>query len=244
MSSGSLQAAHFGPVFRDRDDAARKLADRLRERELSDPLVLAVPRGGVVTGAVLADELGAELDVVLARKLRAPGQPELAIGAVSEDGDVYLNALARKVPGVTEAYLRAERMHQLGEIARRRYLFRSARPESHVSGRSVIVVDDGMATGSTMLAALRVLNTRTPREIIVAVPVAPRDVLELVRGQCSHVECLLALRDFDAVGSFYRDFRQIEDDEVVRLLERHATRPSRPPAQRGGGPTRFRRGSL
>ncbi len=223
MPNGSLKAAHFGPAFRDRDDAGWRLARRLRDRELRDPLVLAIPRGGVVTGAVLARELGAELDVVLARKLRAPGQPELAIGAISEDGDVYLNALARRAPGVTEAYLRDERAHQLEEIRRRRRLFRAVRPETHVSGRSVIVTDDGMATGSTMLAALRVLNTRTPHEIIVAVPVAPPDMLELVSGQCSRVECLLAPADFDAVGSFYADFRQVEDEEVVRLLREFGT---------------------
>jgi predicted phosphoribosyltransferase len=223
MPTGSLKAAHFGPVFRDREDAGWRLARRLKDRELRNPLVLAIPRGGVVTGAVLAGDLGAELDVVLARKLRAPGQPELAIGAISEDGDLYLNALARKVPGVTEEYLREERAHQLEEIRRRQRLFRAVRPETHVSGRSVIVVDDGMATGSTMLAALRVLNTRAPHEVIAAVPVAPRDMLELIRGQCSHVECLLALIEFDAVGSFYADFRQIEDEEVVRLLREFGT---------------------
>jgi len=214
----SLRPAHFGPVFRDREDAAWRLARRLKDRQLTDPLVLAIPRGGVVTGAVLAAELGAELDVVLARKLRAPGRPELALGAVSEDGDVYLDALARKAPGVTEEYLCAERAYQLGEIARHRRLFRAVRPETHVSGRSVIVTDDGMATGSTMLAALRVLNTRTPHEIIVAVPVAPRDTVQLIRGQCSQVECLLSLIEFDGVGPFYRIFGQVTDEDVVRLL--------------------------
>ena len=218
MTNGTVGAEHFGPVFRDREDAGWRLARRLKDRELRDPLVLAIPRGGVVTGAVVASELGAELDVVLARKLRTPGQPELAIGAISEDGDVYLNALARRAPGVTEAYLRDERAHQLEEVRRRRRLFRAVRPETHVSGRSVIVADDGIATGSTMLAALRVLNTRTPHEIIVAVPVAPRDLIELIRGQCSHVECLLALIEFDAVEQFYGDFHPVGDDEVMSLL--------------------------
>src|SRR5512137_1559748 len=139
-------------MFANREDAARQLADRLRGRELVDPVVLAIPRGGVVTGAVLARELGAELDVVLARKLRAPGQPELAVGAVSEDGQVYLNHYAQEYLDVMEEYLEQERRHQMAEIARRKELFRSVRPKAPLAGRSVIVTDDGIATGSTMIA--------------------------------------------------------------------------------------------
>jgi len=216
------------PVFKDREEAALQLAQRLKNRKLRNPLVLAIPRGGVVTGAVLARELKAELDVILARKLRAPHQPELAIGAVSEDGDVYLNALAKQVPGVTEDYLGRERDHQLAEIGRRRKLFREVRPETHVSGRSVILTDDGMATGSTMLAALRVLNTRTPHEIIVAVPVAPAELLERFHGQCSRMECLVAPEDLGSVGAFYRNFDQVEDEEVIRLLRDFGTQFPRP----------------
>jgi hypothetical protein len=211
------------PLFKDREDAALQLAQRLKNHSLRNPLVLAIPRGGVVTGAVLARELNAELDVILARKLRAPHQSELAIGAVSEDGDVYLNALARRAPGVTEDYLNRERDHQLAEIMRRRELYREARPETHVSGRSVIVADDGMATGSTMLAALRVLNTRTPHEIIVAVPAAPSDLLERFHGQCSHMECLVAAAVPGSVGAFYRSFEPIEDEDVIRLLREFGT---------------------
>jgi len=120
--------------------------------------VLAIPRGGVVTGAVLARELGAELDVVLARKLRAPGQPELAIGAIAESGDVYLNPELEGLSGEWEDYLVEERRYQLAEIARRKKLFRAARPAASVAGRSVIVADDGIATGSTMIAALKVVR--------------------------------------------------------------------------------------
>ena len=220
-------------MFKNREDAALQLAQRLRARRLRNPLVLAIPRGGVVVGAVLARELKAELDVILARKLRAPHQPELAIGAVSEDGDMYLNALAAQVPGVTEDYLVRERDHQLAEIGRRRKLFREVRPETHVSGRSVIVTDDGIATGSTMLAALRVLNTRTPHEIIIAIPVAPPKMIEQLSGQCQHLECLLAPADFGAVGRFYRDFEQVSDGEVLSLLrERRTAKPERTTAAR------------
>src|ERR1019366_684042 len=165
-------------MFHDRKDAARKLAARLRERELHNPLVLAIPRGGVVTGAVLAQELGAELDIVLSRKLRAPDQPEFAIGAISEDGQIYLNPQVSDLFGASDDYLDQERRHQLAEIARRKKLFRDVRPQVPVAGRSVIVTDDGIATGSTMIAALQVVKTQKPREIIVAVPVAPPDRLD------------------------------------------------------------------
>jgi predicted phosphoribosyltransferase len=209
-------------MFRNREDAARQLAQRLKGRELHDPLVLAIPRGGVVTGAVLARELGADLDVVLSRKLRAPGQPELAVGAVTEDGRVYLNRHARAFLDLMEDHLAKERRYQLGEIARLKKLFRGARPQAPVAGRSVIVTDDGIATGSTMIAALQAVKTQNPREMIVAVPVASPDRLEEVRRWCDDVVCLLSREVFWAIGQFYQDFTQVEDDEVVKLLREFA----------------------
>ncbi len=205
-------------MFHDREDAARRLAEKLKGRKLQNPLVLAIPRGGVVTGAVLARELGAELDVVLSRKLRAPGQPELAFGAISEDGRVYLNSYAHEALGLTEDDLAQERNHQLGEIARRKKLFRAVRPQAAIEGRSVIVTDDGIATGSTMIAALQTVKEHKPREVIVAVPVAPPDRLEEVGRWCDDVVCLLSPRQFWAIGQFYADFSQVEDEEVVKLL--------------------------
>lgn len=205
-------------MFRNREDAAVQLAQRLKGLKLKDPVVLGIPRGGVVTAAFLARAIGAELDVVLSRKLRAPYQPELAVGAIGEDGEVYLNAFAREVPGVTEAYIRDERDHQIAEIARRSKLFRAVKPPADVTDRSVIVTDDGIATGSTMLAALHVLGAQKPHEIIVAVPVAPPETIERLRRQCSHVECLLTPGDFEAISQFYADFKQVEDEEAVRLL--------------------------
>jgi len=205
-------------MFRNREDAALQLAQRLKARKLKDPVVLGIPRGGVVTAAILARELGAELDVVLSRKLRAPYQPELAIGAIGEDSEVYLNSFARKAAGVTEAYIREERDHQIAEITRRSKLFRAVRPPVDVTQRSVIVTDDGIATGSTMLAALHVLSAQKPQEIIVAVPVAPPETIERFRPHCSHVECLLTPGDFEAISQFYADFQQVEDEEAVRLL--------------------------
>ncbi|HXG09814.1 MAG TPA: phosphoribosyltransferase family protein [Gemmataceae bacterium] len=212
-------------MFHDREDAARQLAAKLKGRALHEPLVLAIPRGGVVIGAVLARELGAELDVVLSRKLRAPGQPELAIGAIAEDGQVYLNHHAEGFLDMLEDYLAEERRHQLAEIARRRKLFRTARPQARVEGRSVIVTDDGIATGSTMIAALQAVKAQKPRELIVAVPVASPDRLAEVRRWCDDVVCLLTPELFWAVGQFYEDFRQIEDEEVVELLRKYAAAP-------------------
>jgi len=209
-------------MFRNREDAARKLAAKLKGRELHDPLVLAIPRGGVVTGAVLAQELGADLDVVLSRKLRAPGQPELAVGAVSEDGQVYLNHYAREFLDQMEEYLAQERRHQVAEIARRKKLFRGVRPQAAVAGRSVIVTDDGIATGSTMIAALQTVKTQKAREILVAVPVASPDRLAEVRSWCDDVVCLLAPEEFWAIGQFYQDFTQVEDEEVVQILREFA----------------------
>ncbi|MCC7484671.1 MAG: phosphoribosyltransferase [Burkholderiales bacterium] len=213
-------------MFRDRQDAALQLAQRLKARALTAPVVLGIPRGGVVVGAVLARELCADLDVVLARKLRAPGQPELAIGAIGEDGVEYLNDYGRRVAREECGYLAREREHQLSEIRRRRELFRAARPAAPVAGRSVILTDDGIATGSTMIAALHVLKASQPHEIVIAVPVAPPETLEHFRPLCSRVECLLAPEDFGAIGAFYRDFEQVEDEEVLRLLRAYHCSPS------------------
>jgi predicted phosphoribosyltransferase len=205
-------------MFLNREDAARQLAERLKGRVLHDPLVLAIPRGGVITGAVLAQQLGADLDVVLSRKLRAPWQPELAIGAVSEDGRVHLHSRGRDITDVDDAYLAEESRHQLDEIARRKRLFRGVRPPAPVQDRSVIVTDDGIATGATMIAALQVIRNQQPREVIVAVPVASPDRLKQVRRWCDEVVCLLRPAEFWAIGQFYKDFTQVEDAEVVDLL--------------------------
>lgn len=214
-------------MFRNREDAARQLAECLRGRELHDPLVLAIPRGGVVTGAVLAHEIGAELDVVLSRKLRAPGMPELAVGAISEDGLVYLSRDAQDALDLTDDYLLGERRYQLAEIARRKQLFRKVRPQASIAGRSVIVTDDGIATGSTVIAALQALKAHKPREVIVAVPVASPDRLKEVRQWCDDVVCLLSPTAFWAIGQFYTDFAQVEDEKVITLLRASAPTSAR-----------------
>ncbi len=209
-------------IFRDREDAAARLAGLLKQRAaehlLDRPVVLGIPRGGVVIGAVLARELGAELDAVLSRKLRAPSQPELAIGAIGEDGLVYLNRdIWNDDPGLG-GYLEGEKRLQMDEIARRAAIIRAVRPAAEVAGRSVIVTDDGLATGATMIASLRTLRARGPRELIVAVPVAPADRLEEIRLLCDEAVCVATPDDFWAIGQFYERFEPVEDENVLTLL--------------------------
>lgn len=216
-------------MFRDREDAAHQLAERLEGRSWHRPLVLAIPRGGVVVGAVLAARLGAELDVVLSRKLHAPCQPELALGAIAEDGLMYVNQYAQAYGEELKEYLAAEQRQQLAEIARRKGLIRDIRPPAECEGRSVIVTDDGIATGSTMIAALQTVRARHPKELVVAVPVAPPERLPEVRRWCDELICLYAPADFLAVGEFYEDFPQVADEEFAALLRATCASKARQP---------------
>jgi putative phosphoribosyl transferase len=205
-------------VFRDREDAGFQLAQSLKARKPRNPLILAIPRGGIVVGAALARGLGAELDVVLARKLRAPEQAELAIGAISETGDVYLNTHAEDVLLAREDYLGRERRHQLAEISRLKEMLRRSRPAAEVAGRSVIVTDDGIATGSTMIAALQVTRAQNPRELIAAVPVVAPEQLVEVRHWCDELVYLLSPEPFLAISHVYVDFSPVEDEQAAALL--------------------------
>jgi hypothetical protein len=208
-------------LFTDGEEAGWLLVERLRGLALHDPLVLAIPRGGVEVGAALARGLGAELDVVLARKLRAPHQPELALGAVSEDGVVHLNHFATAMTDAGDTFIEAERNRQMQEMERRRAMFRAVRPQARIAGRTVIVTDDGIATGATLTAALRTVRAAQPRETIVAVPVGAADRVAAIRPLCDRVVCLLEPENFWAVGQFYRNFEQVEDERVVDLLRDH-----------------------
>jgi len=205
-------------MFRNREEAGLQLAQRLKGRRLRNPLILGIPRGGVIVGAALAQELEAELDVVLARKLRAPEQPELAIGAISETGDVYLNTYAEDVLLAREDYLGRERRHQLAEISRLKEMLRGSRPPAEVAGRSVIVTDDGIAPGSTIIAALQVIRAQHPYELIAAVPVAAPEQLVEVRHWCDELVCLLSPEPFLAISHVYEDFTPVEDEQAAALL--------------------------
>ena len=209
-------------MFLDREDAGRQLADELKNLALHDPLVLAIPRGGVVTGAALARALGAELDIVLANKLRSPVQPGLAFGAVGEDAQMYLNHRVKELTGVTDKYLQRERDFQVEQIHCRQKVFRAARPAAKIADRSVILTDDGIATGSTMFAAIEVAKGNDPYELIVAVPVAPPDRLAAIRDRCDRLICLHEPTSFCSVAAFYKSFDTVDVEEVIHLLRQFA----------------------
>jgi putative phosphoribosyl transferase len=204
-------------LFEDRMDAAGQLAEALAHLRGTRPLVLAIPRGAVPMAALVAQKLQGDLDLVLVRKLHAPGAPEFAIGAVDEAGWVYLAPHASAV-GATAAYIAEEKAAQMQELRRRRQLYTPGRSAPEVTGRTVIVVDDGLATGATMVAALHAVRQRGPAKLVCAVPVASEESIKLVRQHADEVVCPNVPRRFSAVGQFYRTFPQLEDEEVIRLL--------------------------
>lgn len=203
--------------FRNREDAARQLAIALAKFRGSRPVILAIPRGAVPMGRILADALDAELDVVLVRKLGAPGNPEFAIGAVDERGAVMLGEYV-EASGADRAYVEQEARRQLELIRARRASYRPGQAPVALAGRTVIVVDDGLATGSTMIAALKAARAQAPAHLVCAVPVAAGDSLSDVARFADEVVCLATPWPFGAVGYFYRDFSGVSDEDVVALL--------------------------
>ncbi len=204
-------------LFRDRSQAAHKLVAALAAYQGKNPLVLAIPRGAVPMGRIIADALEGQLDVVLVRKLAMPANPEFAIGSVDESGWMYVAEYAAAA-GVTKEYLEQEKQRQLSTIRRRRAEYTPLHPPIDPAGRTVIVVDDGLATGATMISALHSLREKKPARLVCAVPVAPLDTVERVAQYADEMVCLQTPFNFQAVGQFYRDFPQVEDDEVIEVL--------------------------
>jgi len=208
-------------IFADRAEAGQLLGERLAAMDLADPLVLALPRGGVPVGAEIARRLAAPLDVVLVRKIGAPGEPELAVGAVADGAspEIVLNDRLVALLGLGEDYITAQAMRELATIELRRREYEGLRPRIEPAGRTAIVVDDGVATGMTMQAALRSLRRQRPARLIAAAPVASREAAAMLRQEADDVVCLGTPRSFGSVGYYYRSFAQVSDEDVATLLE-------------------------
>jgi putative phosphoribosyl transferase len=209
-------------LFENREHAARLLAQRLsayyRDK---NPLVLGIPRGAVPMAKIIADDLRGELDVVLVHKLGYPGQPELAIGAIDESGNVFLSDYALEIE---PQYLEQEKKHQLEVLRQRRARYTPGCPPINPRGRVVIVVDDGIATGSTMTAALRSIRRQEPKKLIGAVAVASATAARAIAHEADAMVCLKVPVDFYAVGQFFKNFSQVTDDDVIAILRQHETR--------------------
>jgi len=208
-------------IFEDRVDAGRRLAKRLEGyAHRADVVVLGVPRGGVVVASEVAMALGVPLDVFLSRKLGVPGQTELAFGAVSASGGRYLDEYILRTTGITNAQVEWITAEVRKELDRRASVYRGGRPPLDVSGKTVLLVDDGVATGASVYAAILALRQMEPARLLLAVPVAPASAWEWLRTVVDEIVCLELPEPFAAVGGFYRNFAQVEDVEVVRLLQR------------------------
>jgi putative phosphoribosyl transferase len=227
---GSLRIlSRSGGRFRDRSEAGDLLAAELGRYRGQKAVVLGIPRGGMVIAARLARALDAEVDIVLAHKLQTPGQAELAMGSVSEDGKLFLNMEVVQGLGIGEAYIQQEKARQMAEIARRTELFRSVRPKIDLSGRTVIVTDDGVATGATTQAALWAVRLEKPARLAAALPVGPEETIVRLSDDVDEMICLRTPPFFAAVGQFYARFDPVDDEEVLRIL---AEEPGKVPGER------------
>jgi len=223
-------------MFADRKTAGRQLSQRLQYLRHEKPVVLALPRGGVPVGFEIAEGLDAPLDIVLVRKIGVPWQPELALGAVVDGADPHVvinDSLAAEL-AIDESYITSETARQLEEIERRRKLYLGDRPPVPLAGRTVIVVDDGIATGSTVRTALRAIRNAGAGKIVLAVPVAPRDALDELRGEVDEIICLSTPSPFIAVGAHYAEFAQLADADVILLLEERHKRMAHAEESPGG----------
>lgn len=216
-------------TFADRQDAGSRLADALEHLRGQPVVVLALPRGGVPVAAEIAARLAAPLDLLLVRKIGVPWQPELAMGAVVDGAEpiIVRNEDIIRLAGISQSQFEAVCQREVAEIERRRRRYLAGRPPADVAGKVVIVVDDGIATGATVRAALRGLAGRRPGRIVLAVPVAPPDTIIQFEALADEVICLAQPQHFAAIGAHYRDFRQLDDDEVIAVLAAHAQAPGR-----------------
>jgi len=210
--------------LRDRQEAGRLLSYELERWRSQKTVVLGIPRGGIIVACELACALEADLDIVLARKLRTPDNPELAMGAVAEGGKVFLNEMLIQELGIGSAYIEEEKAHQMVEIERRTELIRRVLPKVKLKGRPVIVTDDGVATGATTQAALWAVHQERPKMLIAAIPVGSEETVRRLAEDVDEMVCLRAPPSFVAVGQFYERFDPVEDEEVLRILKEERDR--------------------
>jgi len=216
--------------FSNRVDAGKRLASALKDFAPKNGIVLAIPRGGVIVGYEIAKALNLPLDVIIPHKLGAPDNPELAIGAIAEDGTTILDDNLITYMGVSREYIREESERQKQEIQRRLKMYRQDAPNPNLKGLNVIIVDDGIATGSTMKAALASVKNRSAASVTVAVPVGPPSTIKELKKQSDRVVCLDTPEYFQAIGQFYNDFSQTTDEEVIQLLKESRQNIKRKPA--------------
>lgn len=205
-------------MFVNRFDAGQQLAEALEGRRGQNIIIYAIPRGGVVVAAEVAKTLQAPLDLVIPRKIGAPNNPELAIGAIAGEGDLVLNEHLVNTLGVTPEYLEKAEAEELAEIERRQSLY-LRRPPLDAKGRVAVVIDDGLATGFTALAGIVALRRKEPAELVMAIPVAPQETVEIIQAKVDDLVCLDIPETFYAVGQFYRDFAQVSDQDVITILD-------------------------
>ena len=225
---GKLQIlSRSGEAFRDRGEAGRLLGNALKTLAGKHAVVVGIPRGGMVVALALAQAVDADMDLILSRKLGAPGNEELAIGAIGEHGNLYMDEDLVERLGVDAAYLEKVKQRQLEEIARRQELYRRVLPKLPLKGRVVCLTDDGIATGSTFQAALWAIRQEQPKTLLAAVPVGPEDTVERLAKDADQMLCLKSPPYFDAVGRFYRHFEQVDDDELLDILRIEQSRRKR-----------------
>ena len=219
-----------GEPFSDRAEAGRLLAEELMEFAGKNAIVLGIPRGGMAVAREIARRLDAELDIVLSRKLRSPGQPELAFGAISEDGQMSFNQDVVSMLDIKPEYIEREKTFQIDEINRRNRIFRHVRSKVSLVGRITIITDDGVATGATFKAALVAARHENPAELIAAVPVGLEETVKALAENADELICLRSPPIFAAVGQFYRRFNQLEDEDVLAILREESSRIKSPKA--------------
>jgi predicted phosphoribosyltransferase len=210
----------FERRFKNRKEAGKRLAKKVLEHQGKSLVVFAIPRGGVVTAYEIAKVLDAPLDIIIPRKIGTPQNKELAIGAVTEDGTTILNTRLVTMLGIPDSYIKSEKTNQIEEIKRRVKTYRGTRPPTDFKDKIVILVDDGIATGATVRAAIHSLRKGNPSFIVVAIPVGPPDTLQELKQEVDQLICLLSYEPFFAIGQFYEDFSQVPDSEVITLLKK------------------------